>query len=126
MTQHQFITKTLEPYFQDPDNCGHDGKRCQYRTKDGKKCAVGQHIRDEAYSDTLEDNTASYILHPDRMDILTDEAIAQNLSISTWQCMQQIHDSIAQGWSRYTVLRNINRLSRLSGLDFQNLKDMVK
>ena len=42
----EFILKSLLPYKQNPELCGHNGSVCVYLTEDNKKCVIGQYMKE--------------------------------------------------------------------------------
>lgn len=99
MTRQEFIIETLKPYFLDTTKCAiiriGSGSFCMYRTEDGRKCAFGQHIRDEVYHESMETNEASNVITEFGVNILSDEAVNQNLTGEQWNTIQRIHDKVS-------------------------------
>lgn len=57
--RQKFIINTLLPYFKDPSKLAVDGRgKCRYKTEDGRKCAIGQHIDGRKYKERMEGNSA--------------------------------------------------------------------
>ncbi len=57
----KFLEDTLDYYAEDTsrrawieDKTTHSGYRCMYRTPDGRACALGRHIPDDAYKESIE------------------------------------------------------------------------
>jgi hypothetical protein len=92
-TQEQFIIDTLLPYKEDPETRAvNDGGLCEYLTSDGKKCAIGKHLKEgnwQSYVGSVKALNEEFTLS----EILTDEAKEQNLSIRDWGNLQNYHDN---------------------------------
>lgn len=121
MDKRQFILDTLLPYFVDPSTCGYTEGSCLYRTSDGRKCAFGKHIRDDAYTPDMEGETA-FTLHQGG-NILTPEATAIGLSSSQWAAIQSVHDTLARkcGW----ISVKIHKLEEATELKFPELYEAL-
>ena len=122
MTQ-EFILDTLLPYKENPKLCGYDYKNeeCCYLTKDGKKCAVGKHMKEgpwQNYSNSFEELIESYT--PE--EFLTDEAFEQNIPTYVWQAMQEYHDFLATDSIKDTINDKVNFIEKETGFDLSPLK----
>ena len=92
-SQKQFILDTLLPYKQDPKTCAMDGV-CKYLTEDGRKCAVGKHMKKGKWQTKVMgiigiDNIYSL----DK--VLKKSALRQEFTIEQWQLIQRYHDKCA-------------------------------
>jgi hypothetical protein len=125
MNNQEFIIHTLKGYFTNPETIAYDSGRseCMYRGPNGTKCALGQHIRDDAYSIHMEDTSASQVLE-DHPNCLTDEAKAQNLSSGVWLRIQMVHDLLEKDPER--VPDAITNLEKIAEVDLSELKALVK
>lgn len=70
----EFLEDTVKYYSEDVSRRAIDrspGKKppCQYKTRDGRKCAIGRHILDEKYSSDLEGKFAHQVLHTVKKEI---------------------------------------------------------
>ena len=122
----QFILDTLVPYFEDPQTRGYDKeqKSCLYLTKDGKKCAVGKHMRPGPWQHHPGSFAAMISGGPYTMEaILTEEAFNANLSVKEWSCMQRVHDDIRE--PRDLLLQGVEDLEEVSGEDFGEIIGLI-
>lgn len=71
------------------------GTSCKYKTKDGKKCAIGRYIPDEKYNLAIE---GFGICHENMKGIITQEII--NLGIPFLVKIQLLHDC-DDNWNDY-------------------------
>jgi hypothetical protein len=69
------------------------GITCQYRTDDGRKCAIGRHIPDEYYYEELEGNSIN-----NRIFKVLPENI-QKLGVKFLENVQKFHDNTA-AWNK--------------------------
>ena len=95
-TKEQFVTDTLIGYIQDPTTCSiNEDGRCQYQTKDGRKCAFGKYLKE--YKEEYEDQSANFLLDQYlTSDLLIPEAAEQNLNRKQWNAVQRFHDRVAE------------------------------
>ena len=113
-TKEEFVTETLIGYIEDPTTCSIDEDgRCQYQTEDGRKCAFGKHLRE--YKKEYEGHSAIGLLSRySHSELLTDEAIGQDLSPKQWDLIQYFHDKVSE--SLYGSLKHSSVFSMLSSL----------
>lgn len=111
----QFILDTLLPYKQNPKLCAAEGGQCLYLTKDGRKCAVGKHMKEGEWQEYLQ-GFNTLVLRYDKESILTEEALSHNLTDDIWLAMQEYHDSLLMNDKVYS-----RRLEELTGLKFPEL-----
>lgn len=122
MDKKQFILDTLLPYKENPKLCGYDNKdsRCMYLMEDGRKCAVGKHMKEGEW----QREKVSYNILVQRYEptkFFTDEALAQNLSDDEWQYIQHYHDEVAAGY--FTLANNVlDHLEQSTGQTFPELR----
>ncbi len=116
--KRKFILDTLLPYKEDPTTCAKEDEMCVYLTDDGKKCAVGKHMKDGPWQ-KLENVFEDVLENYDIGDVLTDEALEQGLSIEGWSAMQAYHDGIATG-ARY-INKRAESLEIITGIRFPEL-----
>lgn len=92
-TQEQFIIDTLLPYKEDPETRAVSRyDLCTYLTDDGKKCAIGKHLKEgnwQSYVGSVKALNEEFTLS----EILTDEAKEQNFDLKDWFDMQNYHDT---------------------------------
>ncbi len=113
----------LEQGSKSVSNFDSDVYRCMYRSKDGKKCAIGALIPDQLYDRSLEGLTVSdffcdvngplirdigYIIRP--TDIQSDEDALQYLGD-----LQNVHDLCPEGF-----LSNLLDFSKKYDLEFSH------
>ncbi len=121
MDKRQFILDTLLPFLQDPSTCAMDSNgNCRYLTEDGRKCALGKHIRPEAYLPEME-GYGALMLDRHGMDILTDEAKQYNFTIDDWYAIQNIHDGLANRRGTLQMTRRIKELEEKMECEFPEL-----
>ena len=108
MDKKQFILDTLLPYKENPSLCAvNDKGKCVYLTKDGRKCAIGKHMKVGAWQKCVGDIldlTETYVLD----DILKANAVKVGLANTDWYYMQQYHDKLATDKG----VDNVNRALR--------------
>jgi hypothetical protein len=125
MNKQEFIINTLKPYFLDKSLCAtalneDSGTTvCRYRTADGRKCAVGQHIPDEKYDQKIEGDGIS----DEIMDMMTKEAKQTISSQDEWTTIQLIHDGLAQNTK--DLLRRIYDCEVACTVDLTELKELA-
>lgn len=126
-TNQQFILDTLLPYKVDPSTCAVSPQGgCEYLTKEGKKCAVGKHMKKgkwQQYSGYFANIKSNFNVE----EVLTKNALKQNLSDSVWITMQEYHDTIAR--NTLAVLNNseninaiVDELEKITELKFSELR----
>ena len=100
--KRQFIMDTLLPYKEDPSKCAIVGGKCKYLTEDGKKCAIGKHMKEGVW----QYYTTPIFSFVDKLeDILTEEALAQNISLLEWVFIQKYHDFMTSN-----PIENMNKI----------------
>ena len=122
----QFILNTLMPYLLDPEIMGYnkEQKSCLYLTKDGKKCAVGKHMRPGPWQHHPGSFAAMISGGPCTMEaILTEEAFNANLSVREWTCIQRVHDDIRE--PRELLIQKVEDLEEVSGEDFGEMIELT-
>jgi hypothetical protein len=120
MSKKQFILETLLPYKENPSLCGYSDNSCDYLTHDGKKCAVGKHMRQGEWQKSQQ-NYTKLIQKYNPSDFFTAKALAQNLSREEWIAIQQYHDTIAMNNCCKNVNDVVNLLEITTGLKFPEL-----
>lgn len=93
--QRNFILKTLLVYIQDPKLIAFDGTYCKYLTKDGRKCAVGQHLKKGEWqkcSGTAGDIDDAWGLE----NVLKAKAKSMNIPTYVWEHIQDYHDNLSE------------------------------
>ena len=94
----EFILETLLPYKEDPSTCAMEKNYCLYLTNDGKKYAVGKHLRKGKHQlskNGVMELDEEYGLN----NILLSKAKKQNISINIWKIIQNYHDNVAR-WNK--------------------------
>jgi hypothetical protein len=127
----EFILDTLLPYRQNPELCAVVTNEmrhttCEYLTKDGKKCAVGKHMKDGPWQNILGNYECLIDIYKPE-EFLTNEALSQNIPNNVWELMQDYHDSI--GVTKDDAIKNyssinsiVEGLERATNFDFSPLK----
>lgn len=90
----EFILDTLLPYKQDPSTCAIDGLSCLYLTPDGRKCAVGKHLKEGEWQNKGGHAIDLFNTWGEEA-VLTEEALAQNIPLEIWILIQRCHDALA-------------------------------
>ena len=126
LIKQEFIIKSLKPYFEDRNNCGYDKltHRCEYKTSDGKKCAVGQYLNTDEYNESGGTFNSIGLKYTDFNDILVDEA-KNMLSLKEWSELQMIHDNLAQNSYDMDNVTYLCNMEKLSEVDLTELKQML-
>ncbi len=122
-TKQQFIIDTLLPYFKDKTNCAiNENGGCLYLTEDGRKCAVGKHLKKGKWQ-KHEGNIHSLLEDYKKEDIFKKSALEQDISLDGWKLMQIIHDSFATiDSSKESTNRRLTNLERIEQVDLSKLK----
>ena len=120
-TQKQFILDTLLPYKEDPTTCAIDGVKCLYLTKDGRKCAVGKHMKKGKWQTEFMD-----VRDVDRefsLDkVLKKSALKQGFTVEQWHLIQRYHDKCAN-YSHIDVMNfRVEKLEESFNIDLTELK----
>ena len=118
----EFILNTLLPYKEDPSTCGFDGEEevCLYKTKNGNRCAVGKHMKEGVWLQQIA-NASDVFGEFKKENVLTHEALEQNLSNDIWEQMQKYHDSIALNIPVEKVNLGVQGLEELTDFKFPEL-----
>lgn len=97
-TKLEIINETVAFYSEDVKRRAvNEGGSCEYRTEDGRKCAVGRVLLPRHYQVSLEGETASDILRGRGDSILFLEY--RGHSHGFWDALQHFHDR-HQHWNR--------------------------
>ena len=128
-TKEQFVTETLIGYVQDPTTCSiSENGRCQYQTKDGRKCAFGKYLKE--YEEEYEDQSADNLLFQySASKLLTPEAAEQNLSSKEWMTIQFFHDRVAKHGSNLNIIwvkEAFDNLKSVFECEFKELEVALK
>ena len=122
-SQKQFILETLLPYKQDPTTCAIDGGEgvCKYLTEDGRKCAVGKHMKKGKWQTKVMD-----VRDIDRefglKKVLKKSALKQGFTIEQWNLIQRYHDKCAS-YSHIEVMNfRVEQLEESFNIDLTELK----
>jgi hypothetical protein len=97
----------------------------RYLTNDGKKCAVGKHMKEGTWQFFGGDVTGLFNLYKPEQ-VLTEEALEQNLSLEVWQIMQNYHDDLSKSIaistiSPRTIDYSVEELEKQTGFLFPEL-----
>jgi hypothetical protein len=92
-TLKEFILDTLLPYKKDKSNCGYDNfnKACEYLTHDGKKCAIGKHMKKGPWQNFNGDASELFEKY-DKNNIIKKYSLNQNIDTEGWVLIQSYHD----------------------------------
>ncbi len=117
----EFILNTLLPYKENPATCAFGDNGCCYLTSDGRRCAVGKHMIEGEHQKigTAISDTISF---PDINAVLNADAVAQEIPVETWRQIQWYHDSIALSDTTESINRCVNKLEKMTGFQFPELK----
>ena len=113
----QFILDTLLPYKVNPELCAMQDNLCLYLTTDGRKCAVGKHMKKgewQQFHGGFENLISSY---PKEI-FLTKKALSHNLTNEIWCTIQDYHDNLAD----FKYVYGVGELERLTQLKFPELR----
>ena len=120
-SQKQFILDTLLPYKEDPTTCAIDGDSCVYLTEDGRKCAVGKHMKKGRWQEVITD-----VIGINREfgieKVLKKSALKQGFTIKQWELIQRYHDKCAD-YSHIEVMNfRVELLEESLNIDLTELK----
>lgn len=130
MDKKQFVLDTLLPFFINPSSCAvvqndNGDKSCLYRAAGNKRCALGKHIRDDAYNPEMENKGASEVLQM-WPDCLTPEAHAMGFTDWQWAYIQSIHDGLAANGFNPALTHYIEDLENSLKISLPELKEFIK
>ena len=119
-TQKQFILDTLLPYKQDPKTCAIEGT-CLYLTEDGRKCAVGKHMKKGKWQTKVMDvNGINDVFGLDK--VLKKSALKQGFTVEQWELIQRYHDKCAS-YSHIGLMNlRVKKLEESLNIDLTELK----
>ena len=120
-TRKQFILETLLPYKQDPTTCAIDGGKCEYLTEDGRKCAVGKHMKKGKWQTRFMDvNSIDRVFGIEK--VLKKSALKQGFTIEQWELIQRYHDKCAS-YSDIVVMNfRVEKLEESLNIDLTELR----
>lgn len=97
--KRNFILKTLLPYKEDRSKCAVSKitGNCLYLTEDGKKCAVGVHLKKGKWQ--YDKNGYYSLINKFGKKIFKKNALKHEFQDKVWNLMQQYHDSLAKGYA---------------------------
>jgi hypothetical protein len=99
-SQRQFILETLLPYKNDPTTCAREANVCKFLTEDGRKCAVGKHMKKGPWQNkTMGVYEMDISLGLEK--VLNESALNQNFTIEQWIIIQDYHDTCSGQRYRY-------------------------
>jgi len=118
----EFILNTLLPYKEDPSTCGYDihEKLCLYLTNDKKRCAVGKHLIEGEHLKYCGNVNELFDFY-EKEDILTQEALDQDLPDFVWTAMQDYHDSIAMKRDKVLLNAYVKKIESSTRFEFPEL-----
>lgn len=114
----KFIIDTLLPYKVYPTTCAIQYDACLYLTSDGRKCAIGKHMKPGPWQKercTVATLAKKYNLK----EILTGEAAEVDLPILS--LMQDYHDSLNNKHNE-SSLNAVRKLEELTKYNLSELK----
>ena len=122
-SQKQFILDTLLPYKEDPTTCAIGDAKCMYLTEDGRKCAVGKHMKKGKWQESKFNLSVEAISNCYGLEkVLKKSALKQELTVQQWGYIQSYHDYVAMG-RRDTLINNqVKRLEESLNIDLTELK----
>ena len=122
ISQKQFILDTLLPYKQDPSTCAIDEcDVCLYLTEDGRKCAVGKHMKKGKWQTEFNSfKDIDYIFGLKK--VLKRSALKQGFTIEQWTYMQQYHDNVGLGRVKVLINDRVEKLEESLNIDLTELK----
>jgi hypothetical protein len=110
--KRQFILDTLLPYKQDRNLCAYEGGKCKYLTDDGRKCAVGKHMKEGEWQHFV--GSFSQVAHVYGRDTMfTDEALQVSLTAHEWDLVQLYHDRLVKGGHINSAVRLLEEVTNL-------------
>ena len=122
-SQKQFILDTLLPYKEDPKTCAIDDGEgvCKYLTEDGRKCAVGKHMKKGNWQTKVMDIRGigrEFGLEK----VLKKSALKQGFTTKQWEHIQRYHDSIALDRRKGLTNDKVEKLEESFNIDLTELK----
>lgn len=112
----QFILDTLLPYKENPELCAFEDGECLYLTEDGRKCAVGKHMKEGDWQ-KFHGGFSNLLFSCPKELFLTEEALSHNLTDQIWSVIQDYHDNLGQ----FKNIYGVEDLEELTGLKFPEL-----
>ena len=121
-SQKQFILDTLLPYKEDSTTCAIDeGDVCEYLTEDGRKCAVGKHMKKGRWQ--TEFNSVTDIDEVFGLKkVLKKSALKQGFTIEQWVYMQRYHDNVALDRGKVLINSRVEKLEESFNITLTELK----
>ena len=120
-SQKQFILETLLPYKEDPKTCAMGFRKCKYLTEDGRKCAVGKHMKKGKWQTQIVD-----VIGIDRIygldKVLKKSALKQGFTIEQWHLIQRYHDKCACYSDKVVMNFMVERLEESLNIDLTELR----
>ena len=118
----QFVLDTLLPYKKDRSLIALNSKgNCCYLTTDGRKCAVGKHLKENKEVQFFRGGAHS-LFSKFGSGILTDEARAFDFTFKTWRTIQMYHDRLAYGGYGSLCNKAVRNLEERLDIDLTELK----
>lgn len=123
-SKRQFILDTLLPFKEDRSKCASVDGQCLYLTEDGRKCALGVHMKEGPWQH-IQAGVAS-LTHEFGFSfekMLTPEALEQGLTKVEWAVIQEYHDFLAsRDWTEHGTNGLVVSLEIHTGLEFPELR----
>lgn len=109
-TKIEIIKETIEFYGSDPSRRALDSGLCQYKAKNGNKCAFGRCMKDEfAFAYCKDSKGASMMLFSYGINILKEEyQIPREQAWDFWDDIQEFHDT-----SSNFEIHNLSKLGNI-------------
>lgn len=114
----EFIIKTLLPYKNDNSLCAYEFGDCEYLTKEGKKCAIGKHMKKGMWQ-SFHGTVIDLFLNHKENTIMTKKWLKQNIPLNVAHSMQRYHDRTA---TRSNINEIVLDLEIKTGFDLNELK----
>ncbi len=97
MTKIEIIEETVAFYTEDPSRIALENRRCKYLTSDGRKCAFGRCMTDEALEEYGEFGQIVTILEENLPEGTTLDSLLkpeyQGHDALFWRDLQSLHDT---------------------------------
>ena len=104
-----------------PETCAIVGVQCEYLTKDGRKCAVGKHMKKGEWQTKVMD-VIGINKHFSLDKVLKKSALKQGFTIRQWELIQQYHDKCADDAHIGVMNFRVEKLEESLNIDLTELK----
>lgn len=120
-SQRKFILDTLLPYKKDRKTCAMQDNLCVYLTEDGRKCALGQHMKPGPWQKS-ESGVYGVFEKYGSEEVLTKKAFDQKLENIVWNKIQAYHDNLSSEHLMKGLRRIVDDLEIHTGVKFPELR----